>query len=494
MSNILSDTQEATLLERLVDENPGLAKKFQPLFSEKVDIYIPQSILEDVVASFSSRSSTTIRTGSIASRECKGNNYLLKIDNLIGLYNQAWMKEQIIDMFVHEIVDPITGAKTRLSYIADFDVVVNPVDPDSSYQVFSALINREASFGFQKVEGIVYIKDSKNPKRFTQLVINEISRDEKDGDLGHYLVSCKNSLNDQLSHHVWLFPNMNRFQFLRLPGLFKDYVMSSGESDMPLFEWIEKTCNKNMEDAELEKLAEYPDNVRDDSSTITEIMNRAETTHYKTTIGQINRRIGTMFIPADIARRVGNDYPFQGQNIILPNKSLRLRTCGQIVELDIPRLKACVAQRYESDFHNNETNLRCMDDGKLKFSVLYDVHASRCEDPKKRQYSVLQLYVHRPSSTIEGEKFESYLDITNTQNPENRFTIKIDELQRYNGMGLYAVETFLFGKKLEHHLQIVEAKHDVMIDLDRVIRATVVRNGYVSAPEYHHIWKRIKER
>jgi hypothetical protein len=265
---------------------------------------------------------------------------------------------------------------------------------------------------------------------------------------------------------VWLFPNRKRLFFNRFPGLFKKYLQDSGSDTMPLFEWIEKTSDRDIDAMRLEELAEHPEHVIDDSSVIADIMRRSETHHYSRTVNQI----------------------LQGGTLTKPNRHLMMRSHRSLVELDTEKLKRFVVQSYLG----SEINVRYVNDEKLRFSILYDQHQSSCTDPDKKEYSVFQLYVHRPSSTTEGEKFESFLEIVNTRNSENKYTLKIDELKRYNGRGLYAIETFTYGNKVEHHLQVVEASHDVMIDLNRMIRDIVKKNGYRSAPDYIHIWNKIK--
>jgi len=507
MGNILHETLEKTLIERLAEENPEIFFKFSPLFSEKIDVYVPLILLEGIVYNLNQRLYPGHTVSAIASREERDGthskqsdnsnaNYLLKLDRLIDLYSKRWMvtAEPFADILMEDIMK-INGQISQASYFSDFNNVRRIPNGPLAFNVFSALINREASdsigeSGFQKMEGVVYVRDKDNPKRFTQLVVNEISRDAENSDVGHFLVSCKNSISDQLSHHVWLFPNRKRLFFNRFPGLFKKYLQDSGSDTMPLFEWIEKTSDRDIDAMRLEELAEHPEHVIDDSSVIADIMRRSETHHYSRTVNQINRRIGTIFLPADISREVEKAYSsiLQGGTLTKPNRHLMMRSHRSLVELDTEKLKRFVVQSYLG----SEINVRYVNDEKLRFSILYDQHQSSCTDPDKKEYSVFQLYVHRPSSTTEGEKFESFLEIVNTRNSENKYTLKIDELKRYNGRGLYAIETFTYGNKVEHHLQVVEASHDVMIDLNRMIRDIVKKNGYRSAPDYIHIWNKIK--
>jgi len=497
MGTIIQETEDYTLLEKLAREAPEIIDEFEPLFIEKVDIHIPEVLLLDKISDFNAKLGFNLGIDAISSRESrKVNSFLLKLDELLDLYKQEWSlsRKNIPDILMRTVKNG-DGIRSAPSFIANFNIVSGHNDVNRLFSVFDAVINREASYGngsygLQKLEGIVDVRDLSNKNRFTQLTINEISREKDDDEIGHYLVSCKNSISERVGHHVWLFPNKKRSLFRQIPGLFKQYILKNKSKVVPLFEWLETVCERDFSKANLDELGKYPERVCDDTEMIGKIMSRSEARHYKETIGEILQRIETMYVPKDIARDIEIDpaNDLQGESIVLPNVDLDERSFGLIKELDIKKLKDCIGKNYRGEEFNN----RFTDNGDLKFSELYYKDKSGCKDPQKREYSVFQLYVHRHSSSFEGEKFESFLEVLNTHNPDNRFVLKIEELRKYGARGVYAVELFTNGNKIEHHLQVIEADRDVAIDLPRSVREILRQNGYKSAPEYIHIYNKLK--
>lgn len=486
MRSIFNEKLEETFLEKLAQEIPEILSKFAILFDEKIDLYVPKVLLEDKIEDFNAKLGLNLDIDSIAYCDSqKKDSFLLNIEAIMGFYGQEWSLKHgaIEDKLIREIVNK-KEVKSSPSYHAHFDVM-------NDFILYNATINREASFGikklgFQKNEGIVYARSIKNPSMFTQITFSEIWRDKENSSIGHYLVSCKNSTSDELNHHLWFFPNRSRLKMNAFYALFEGYLMDNDENKKPIFEYAEAMCERDISDANINLLAKQPELVVDNSRLIDAIMNQRPSEHYRETIENIMARIETMFVPKDIAEEIESQYRWQlgDQKITLPNASLSERSFGLIEELDVRKVKQLMAGQYlgeKLDFMQHDNY------GKLKFSQIYD-------ENKTGEYSIYQLYVHRPSSFIEGEKFEAFLEIQNKNNPKNKFIFKIDELKKYNGRGIYTVELFTYGNKMEHHQQVIEADHDIAIDLPRYIRENILEeNGYKSAPEFKHIYNRLKE-
>lgn len=201
MGTIIQETEDYTLLEKLAREAPEIIDEFEPLFIEKVDIHIPEVLLLDKISDFNAKLGFNLGIDAISSRESrKVNSFLLKLDELLDLYKQEWSlsRKNIPDILMRTVKNG-DGIRSAPSFIANFNIVSGHNDVNRLFSVFDAVINREASYGngsygLQKLEGIVDVRDLSNKNRFTQLTINEISREKDDDEIGHYLVSCKNSI------------------------------------------------------------------------------------------------------------------------------------------------------------------------------------------------------------------------------------------------------------------------------------------------------------
>lgn len=496
MSIILQETKKRTFLETLATDYPEMSEEFKPLFTEKIELYMPEIILERIVSDFSEELHKKISVSDIAHCDyLKKNNVLLNLDALLELYYERWiLKKKKKKDSIFEEFENADGVRSMPSYMASYEEIPSKSKETGPFSAYLGIINRDALYangrlGLQKLEAIVDFRDKKNPSRFTQFTINEISREKEDPTVGHFLVSLKNSISDRLGHHVWLFPNRKRYQFLGLPGKLRDYINSAQENIPPLFEWVEQCCDKE-EHCSLDDIGMHPEIVNDNTTLIHDILQRKEAAQYALTIEEIRERIATIYVPKDILREIESYHirDLHSKQLIVNNKDLFEKSRGLICELNVDVLRSLNKKAYAG----RENNIRYSKEGTLRFSELYYVGHSPCKDEMKSEYSVFQIYVHRPSTIIEQEKFEVYLEVANTKNNLNSFVLKIEELERRQEIGTYAVELLTLGNKVEHHIQVLNSSHDLAINLPRKIRELLKENGYFSAPEYKHIYDYLK--
>ena len=237
-----------------------------------------------------------------------------------------------------------------------------------------------------------------------------------------------------------------------------------------------------------------PDIIPDNSLLINEIMKRPETRSQSTALMEKMKDIETMYVPKEIMADIVKKHTFSatphrtnnGLKIARFNPELERRSLGRIRELNIAVLKGLLREEYDRDKEriDRRFDVSSSDAGETYFTELYFHSPSVDAGGSKRTYSVFQLYVHRPSSTYKGDKFEAYLEVQNTDPKEahNKFVLKIEEV----GKDIYAVEQMTWGRVLEHHIQIVKGKREEIITLPEKVRNILEENQYRAAPLWTH--------
>jgi len=501
MGNILHENSGPTLLESIAIDSPEVLSQIMSLYSAKVDISIPEALLEQLISRFNQHLHPQLSPEDIAHRDfIMTKSYTIHIDDLLFAYerlfhvlNKDLLAEKkpipVKDNYFEHQESKVSGNICDPFYDAHFNIERNVCG--SPLSMFNAVINKNElncyidNLRLDNVEVVVDARHLSNPEKSTQLVINEFSRDGANINKGNFFVSCNYSSEKQLGKHLWIFPDRPRISFIKLPGRFKNYLKDDGS--MQLFEWIEseygcgQDCACDANESSVDQRC---------FSMMNDLMNKSESACHKATIEKIVRRMETMYVTGDMTREIELRYENQlhGTRIIKSNIVLKARTRGLTEELNIKKLKTLVETEYEN--YGHKVDLRLPPGEKFIFSVFYDHAKMRNSNSGKDNFTVFQLYAHRPSSVTGEDKFESFLDIANSENPRNRFVLKIDELKRYNGKGLYAIELFNYGKKFEYHFQVLEAESERIITLPEWIRSNMPQND--SLPEYIQIHNRIK--
>jgi len=399
------------------------------------------------------------------------------------------------------------------------------------------------------VEMVVDIRNLDNPAKFNLLHATEFSRNETDEDKGHFDVSFVNN-TDQFEYHRWFLPNKKRKPSLKkkalnlsgktlnmyetpiggesmieLPGAFKSYITGDrshsnnfveDKNPKQIFEWINSNYRCGAYSRCIHAEEEGHENVCTCSRMLDEVLERPESKAQREAIDILVKRMERMSITADIERDVDARYRSHPlyDIIVWPDED-RVSKGGVLIKaLNVGKFESLVKDAYDEYFM--KTDYEYAPDGQRLFSVFYDHIRTKSRNPRTNEFGVFQLYVHRPSSTlpekkilgfvVDDYKFEAYLhivsvdrgkdrdaDTDNNQNANHNrysFIIKINELERYdNGRGSYTIELFNYANMSEYHFQNLEADHDVMITLPKLIRDNMPHNLHL--PEYIDIYTQI---
>jgi len=509
MSSILHDKTKKTLIDKVNENSPESLYKFDYLLKKKPALYMPKVILEQLCIFFNFELHKLVNIEDIANKDFnKKDSYLLKLDALIDLYNQVYKKRGKEFSFNYLYEPKKEESLTNIpGFNSEFSMLNNGYNKKDSIILFSGMINRESShdpqeFGLQKYEGIVYLIDILNPSRLSYILVNEESRDKNNLSCGHPSILYQASGTNEISRHKWFFPDKNRNSVKLFSFQFINHLKSKEKNKLPTFEWIENTFEKETFSTKLEDIAKHPEIVVDKSDKINEIMNRPECRHYKKNMKDTIRNINTVYVSMDsindLVKRL--DYQFEPSQIIKSNKGLTDRTNGALVEMDIGKLDEILFLNSEKkDIQIYDSN------GILKLSVLRYTKETKSEDNNDKKYSVLQVYVHRDSSTSDKQKFEAIIFVKNIEDENKKdksfkhkskcFIFKIDELEKYENKnkGLYRTELLTFGKKREHHIKAMKAHGITAISLMERIREILTENNYQTAPEYAQIYNHLKK-